>query len=707
MGDILELHQALHGYADGHQLLSTSLEVNREQQWQMLVMSDLSGSSFRIGFETYLTGYPLTGGGFYCFARTWYAPELPRPGCVWTHTIIIADTDLARIRDFRSLLPKFRRPIIHENFDRYGIPITFGLENLGDYKFDKNVVPALLEPLYTSPVRPVVLTSDNSRLYEELAIAVFNQQWPRLRRSFSFCTGALVTRDISFDLAVAPPDAVRYESDTQKTTIFSPSASASVSKLAAEDWIRVAVEDLLTFNRLTPLRQFLWKFGPDYSDGRAVFRALCEIYLAASSNPDSAEQALSATAHFFPDPDSSSRLKAEFFAQGGYYSTMSGGEFAVLCALVTHPGANSVPGKIANITTRAQRLASSEPEAATRIALMALNIGGSRTSRFLGGFAAGIKSTSDVLSKLPLSLVFELLKERPKLAASSQIWERSAEEQIEIASLLSSVVIESALAFSITMAALNARAWSSLARLVANFGGEAVYAVLQWIDDLPEDVISLPSPVLFALNEHRQWMLRAVSASPHPVLEAFGARPPGVRSLHVLTSLLDPRSEDVRGLRAMPWFRLINSHVTLGTREQETRSKAFLLSLGLSLRNNNEVLLVREGFSPVYEAARSNTLSEGVWGYVEPYMPWYLVTWDRCTRLIRGVVEAFLTRDWPASEFIATFKTEEQFRRALEEADRTYAGSRYIRSICDFVRTTVLPLEPYKKQCLDRYCDSV
>lgn len=695
MGGVIELHQVLHGYGDGHQVLSSSLEATREQQWQMLVMSDLSGPSFRPGFETYLTGYPLVGGGFYCLARTWYAPELPRPGCVWTHTIIIADTDLARIHDFRSLLPQFRRPSVHEDFDRYGTPITFGPGNLREYKFDKNVIRLLLGLLYTSPVRPVVLTSDNSRLYEELAIAVFNQQWPRLRRSFSFCTGALATRDTSFDLAVAPPDAVRYESDTQKTTILSPSSSGSVSKLATEDWIRVAVEDLMTFDTQTPLRQFLWKFGPDYSDGRAVFRALCEIYLAASSNTESVEQALSATAHFFPTPDLSTRLKAEFFAQGGYYSAMSGGELAVLCALVTHPAANSVPEKIAEITMRAQRLCSSDPEGATRIALMASNIGGSRASHFLEGFAAGIPSKSEVLSRLPLSLVFDLLKKRPTLAASSQIWERSAEEQIAIASLLSSVPIESALAFSITVAALRARAWSSLARLVANFGHEAIYAVLQWIDDIPEDAILLPSPVLFTLNEHR-----------HTVLEAVGARPPGARSLRVLTSLLDPRSEDVRALGAKPWVRLINSDVKLGTREQETRSKAFLLSLGLSLRNGNEVLLVREGFSAVYEAARTNTLGEGVWDYVEPYLPWYLVTWDRCARLIRGVVQAFLTRDWPVSEFIATFKTEEQFRRALEEADRTYAGSRYIRSICDFVKTIESPLDQYKKHSLNRYCDS-
>lgn len=59
---------------------------------------DLSGPAFRTGFESYLTGYPLKTFGLYCFARTWFALELPRPGCVWTHTLIIKNEDGAEPR---------------------------------------------------------------------------------------------------------------------------------------------------------------------------------------------------------------------------------------------------------------------------------------------------------------------------------------------------------------------------------------------------------------------------------------------------------------------------------------------------------------------------------------------------------------------------------------------------------------------------------
>ena len=36
------------------------------------------------GFDQYVTGYPLDSINAYALAMTWYAPEMPRPGCVWT-----------------------------------------------------------------------------------------------------------------------------------------------------------------------------------------------------------------------------------------------------------------------------------------------------------------------------------------------------------------------------------------------------------------------------------------------------------------------------------------------------------------------------------------------------------------------------------------------------------------------------------------------
>ncbi len=75
----------------------------------MLVLSDMSGPSMQPGFDEYLTAYPLPGAELFVFAKTWYAPEMQRPGCVWTHSLLILRSHIARVA-CASLLGAFRRP---------------------------------------------------------------------------------------------------------------------------------------------------------------------------------------------------------------------------------------------------------------------------------------------------------------------------------------------------------------------------------------------------------------------------------------------------------------------------------------------------------------------------------------------------------------------------------------------------------------------
>jgi len=49
----------LHGYAEGHRLLESSIEVPEDLTRLVLRLSDLSGSNISSGFEEYITGYPL------------------------------------------------------------------------------------------------------------------------------------------------------------------------------------------------------------------------------------------------------------------------------------------------------------------------------------------------------------------------------------------------------------------------------------------------------------------------------------------------------------------------------------------------------------------------------------------------------------------------------------------------------------------------
>ena len=105
------IEQTLYGYNKGHGLLASSFPVRPNNDSSLMsVLSDWTGFRNELGEDSYMTFYPLSNGEKYAFAKTWYAEEMERPGCVWTHTLIVDLKDMDRNFDFRVLNDYFRRP---------------------------------------------------------------------------------------------------------------------------------------------------------------------------------------------------------------------------------------------------------------------------------------------------------------------------------------------------------------------------------------------------------------------------------------------------------------------------------------------------------------------------------------------------------------------------------------------------------------------
>ena len=84
------IHQQLHGYRNGHQLLETSVRLDEKDQDLIDYLSDISGPlrpSER--FDTYISAYPLPSQKYYALARTEQDLNAPRAGCVITKTLLV------------------------------------------------------------------------------------------------------------------------------------------------------------------------------------------------------------------------------------------------------------------------------------------------------------------------------------------------------------------------------------------------------------------------------------------------------------------------------------------------------------------------------------------------------------------------------------------------------------------------------------------
>jgi len=105
------IEQTLYGYNKGHGLLASSFPIRPNNDSSLMsVLSDWTGFRNELGEDSYMTFYPLSNGEKYAFAKTWYAEEMERPGCVWTHTLIVDLKEMDRNFDFRVLDDYFRRP---------------------------------------------------------------------------------------------------------------------------------------------------------------------------------------------------------------------------------------------------------------------------------------------------------------------------------------------------------------------------------------------------------------------------------------------------------------------------------------------------------------------------------------------------------------------------------------------------------------------
>ena len=278
------IHQTLHGYLDGHRLLAASTALPTRSEQTMVILSDLSGHGVMRHFDEYVTGYPLPEIGAYALAKTWHASEMPRPGCVWTHTLLIPFVGLGSVQSLHSFVRLFVRPHANE-INLFNNPVQMSTmkepsESIGSAHAITECVGNVLCKLYESPNQPVVVPVAAPTIAEHPFFDIWSQQWPRLRRTFTFCTGAISGRRLDghwFDLQGVPRKKIDDFLRTNDCAIV-----ANLETLLPDqqigNWCQAATDELV--NSTNALRNFLFEFGAEAEGGRRDFVPMTKLFLA-------------------------------------------------------------------------------------------------------------------------------------------------------------------------------------------------------------------------------------------------------------------------------------------------------------------------------------------------------------------------------------------------------------------------------------------
>lgn len=738
LNEAIEIHQALHGYSEGHRLLETSRSWSREIERTLLVLSDMSGPRMLPGFESYLTGYSLSDVGVYAFAKTWYATEMERPGCVWTHTLFIDNADLARFRSLHVLLQLFRRPQKERPWSTYKAPLTLPsllpseidfqeFSNKGSYtstssldevgvRADRSyrIVRRILTALYGHPGTPTFVPVESSEQYVDTAVAIWSQQWPRLRRSFHFCTGSLANRSINgkvFDLQFIPPDLARVIHREVPRAQFL-GLQAETNQPDFPTWVKFAALNLRvqrqkrfpwegqgSQERLEPLpgeqntfHQFLWTFGADITEGRAAFPGLVEVFLAVHETlqPSPLSVVTDLVGRYFPKTEDATHLKKAIFGQ----RTRSNNRFLLgvteadlLRELITTKHYAVFDSETLNIHDRAKILWKGQREVAKSLLLeldhTRLNPLG---DNFFSGIAAATTKVdvSEFLERNP-DIFLTLIKHNVSLAASPELWQGSVANQNKLLETIATCQgIPFATLSSIVAAILSVGGDVTAENVVRQLGQRTIIAVLEWFD-----TSTLRTPDELGGN----WK-QVLADRPATLLGWLSeVSKPREITIALIACLLDPHSPEVQRFGVEVWLRCLPMELDRFDRKTLVKTMVFFLALSFNNPGARTEELTAYAFESVHEAAENGELDHDSWMLLRGQLPslsWWS-DWDTCERLRRALIERFIRYEWSVDQFLRSTEREELFQRIVESCKVTTSGRIFLKKLARLAARGEIP----------------
>jgi len=680
----------------------------------MLTLSDMSGRSMVGGFESYLTGYPVPDLNLYAFARTWYALEMERPGCVWTHTLLVDVSELALVGCPAALVNLFRRPT-GAPWDSFRLPIVEStpLDERSGYPLgpiDPEVSRPTLRALYLTPDQPVFIAAANARLHESLVLGVWAQQWGELRARFAFCTGAISSRSLgrrAFDLQVVPRSSTHEIRRQIPDGVFVDTIEGSKStEGSGDEWLTLALSSLTGSNG-GRLRQLFEGVATWKERGRGAFVPLAELSLCTSDEVvprfDSSANLFQAIAARFPTKDRGRALKVAVAGPEPWLAkelVRDLGERSLLEALATTWPAPAYDAQELSIEARSSRMWADDPEGAKALLSFLIRQNHNAVGEvLLSALLENIEIDAAVgLSAVVPGLLATIVRRHPSRAATPTLWTGPYEGQRELFDAATSGQdLAGELRARIVEAMLEGSSDAVADKVFRRFAPDAGAIVLAWYDRRSGQTSA-------ALE--RGW-IQALAARPEAVLSWITAAPkPSSHVVALAARLLNPHSSQVWHSGIGVWLRSSVEAERELSDDERLMVHGFCLALGLDNPAPQAADLVAQCFDTVHDAVGANGLSYSLWELwfdgVLPSLSWGR-NWDKCERLRRGLVRRVVEFEWLATLLSRCTHRPETFERLLKSCWDVKGGKRALKELRREVENQTSELSDERRALVLRY----
>lgn len=675
--------QFLHGYDGGHRLLRGSAQLPSSARELMLVLSDISGPSIAEGFDTYLTGYPIEAVGAYAVARTWRALEMPRPGCVWTHTIVLPVQDWQHVRteDLRSI---FVRPSGSMDQAQYARKVQIPHRESAPDSRLQPVFPAvtqIVEAVYGKPDSPVIVPIRRPDDLDSLILDMWLQQPSPVQQRFAFCSGALTPRQVGgrpFDLQGVPQSAA-YQIERRESVWSVVHMYDNQPIEASSTWVLELVRDLRNVgDPAVSLRRFLKEYAWASPNPRAIIKPLVEVHSHLQDLDASPSQWVEFVGERFPTPDEGRRLKVSFFGGDARpreeYHLLAAGdrlEGPILEALSgTQWHAAFDPGDL-RVFERGRSLWSRDRSSAERILSRLTERDPTPFGDALVEGVASIVEPGELQQTFLRSpTVFSILaRARPTISLDPDLWRSSAAVQRALLHAIASLPPARQPELG-GLAGAMLRGGATVAEdAIDLFGGAFATSALDRISETGLDGVT------------DVWR-RALAQASGAVLEWLGSHSPRRwPGLAVAASILPPVSAD-EVIPLDTWLPLVYA-LESEQHEPFERERAFLLAAALMSGGPVTPSFIAHVFAGVYALARKGGLSFNSWQLLDQLVPSLGIfrDWDQCERLVRAVTDRFVSQRWESALFFQAFRDPLAFESAIDYCSKSRVGRGFLEAL--------------------------
>lgn len=646
--------QCLFGYEDGHRLLASSIPLGDESS-TLIEMSDLAPGTVFSRSDGYWTGVPAPKIGRYALMRTWPAPEMPRPGCVWTHALLIEPPLFEVVRDLTAFIRLAKRPNGISDRDRYRAPLNFVPAAVGDPSLSSvmssRIVRAMLSILYSSNINTVGVTAPGEA--DSALFAVWSQQWPRLRRNFRFQTA--VTRESRTSSAASLDIALRLES-----------GDLTIEEALDADWIEAGAAD--AEDRLGgALRSFLWRYGNDVRRQRGSFRPLVEVKILHDvSGDDAGPRLLQLVTESFNDLNDAARLKQD--AVDGLIVPRA--QLEILWFVLAHGGEKVFPLPSA---AGVERLASLWPERPQDLLQLAERTADAETT-------LGKAIFETVTGAVPIDEFWKLTSGYPRVR------ERMVASRPD---LLSSNAVQE----------LDNSALARLLELVppgAPIGADLIPGLLSRDDVRLAEVAIDRFPMIVAsevisaadgqtLSVGRAWLICLVRRPALLLDPKVTSRVSRSTSLFDLADALGWLSPSVVSAGTEPWIAALAGITNDLPDDKRETMETFFVALALRAGGEGGRVLLEQFFETVHGKILNSRLPWRARDILDPCLPeiGWLRSWDFALRLRLAVATAYVSNNYPAVSYSSLVRHRSVRAMLADAASQVVGGAPFARAITD------------------------